>query len=156
MLTLLQTIEEEIDALSLHSRALIMAVCNAYGKQPHEFICERYHYCLDLMGCFKSMKDSFMMLQSESTTAPPNVVQAYLTFAETCAQVCSEYNFVQIDNYSEGRLFDFAHPKEHDKPFSTRQHHLPSLVDVPEMPPALWEQVLNYNDSMRLTCFCSE
>ena len=83
LLTLLNTIEDEIDALSLHSRAFIMAVSNAYGKQPHEFICERYRYFLDLMTCFKSMKDGFTMLQAESTTAPENIVQAYLSFAET-------------------------------------------------------------------------
>ena len=83
LLTLLTTVEEEIDALSLHSRALIMAVCGAYGKQPHEFICERYHYFLNLMGCFKSMKDSLVMIQSESTTAPENVVKAYTSFAQT-------------------------------------------------------------------------
>ena len=45
-------------------------------------------------------------------------------------------------------MFDFSHQK--DKPMSNRVHHLPSLVDVPEIPQALWEQTDNENMLVKL------
>ena len=62
---------------------MISAACSIFGKQTHEFIFERYYQVLDMMGSYKSLKDALMMLQSESPTAPNDVITAFNSFAQT-------------------------------------------------------------------------
>ena len=85
VLAVLNHLEHELDCLSTYSRSMIFQCSGFFGAPCSEIILERLFYYLNdsTSSSFRDVKNSISLLQTQSCSAPNDIISAYLTLVDT-------------------------------------------------------------------------
>lgn len=137
VLAVLNHLEDELDCLSTYSRSLIFQCSGFFGAPCSEIILERLFFYLknSTSSSFREVQRSISLLQTQSCSAPNDIISAYLTLVDTCAEVCADYEFEAISKNE--KMFEIIEEKE-----NIETKFLASAIKCSEIGEPKWETLI--------------